>query len=274
MRKLVNSLFVDSNWLWFVAGISLGLMIGLPFHPGLLLGSMLENLMPEIFGITFTVLIVDRLYRARDAQRQVKELQDRLKREARSPFNEVALKAIHDLRDQKWLNGRHNLLAEANLENANLNEADLSSANLNGTQLRNTKLERAYLRWTQLVEANLESANLAGANLYGANLRQAHLEAANLTDANLWGADLTNADLQLANLCDANLSGARLAGAKLMGIVCDHDTILPDGTQWDVTTDWSRFTDRQHPDFWLPDEGTSHKPPFVSGPGGTGAPER
>ena len=85
---------------------------------------------------------------------------------------------------------------------------------------------------------HLQEADLSGTDLRGVNFWQ----------SNLAGADLRNADLRGANLTEADLNGANVSGMQ-----SDQTTVLPDGTTWSQDTDWDRFTDSAHPDFWRSD---------------------
>jgi hypothetical protein len=97
--------------LYLVAGFILGLV----FFPGIQSISsdyavFLSNLAPEAVGILVTVFLIDRLYTMRDEARQIRELKERLVREAGSSSNETAKKAIDELRDRGWLSGEDGLL--------------------------------------------------------------------------------------------------------------------------------------------------------------------
>jgi hypothetical protein len=85
---------------------------------------------------------------------------------------------------------------------------------------------------------NLEDSSLVVHDLIGANMH----------DTNLIGAQLTYAHFGLANLTGVSLDGASLEETHFTG-----NTTLPDGTQWSPSSDLSRFTDPDHPDFWRPD---------------------
>ena len=89
----------------------------------------------------------------------------------------------------------------------------------------------------------------------GASLWRANLQDVYLTNADLQGADLNRANLRGAKLTKANLCGARLLDADLLevrldGAQFDEETVLPDGENWTPETDWGRFIDRMHPQFW------------------------
>lgn len=119
-----------------------------------------------------------------------------------------------------------------------------------GASTRQGEPVRKNLYAASLVDADLSGQNLARVNLRHANLRGANLTYANLIGANLTCAHMDGVTLVLAHLHGADLTGATLKGANLYGVHCDEDTILPDGSNWSEDTDFARFTDPDHPDFW------------------------
>jgi predicted type IV restriction endonuclease len=132
-----------------------------------------------------------------------------------SSDNTTALTATQHLRETGWL-------TDGSCENASLPAANLDGADLSNARLFGVNLERA----------NLDGANLSGADLRNANLKQSNIEGANLRGTNLTSADLSEAQITLASF--------------------DEKTILPDGTPWTPETDIARFTDPNHPDFYIP----------------------
>ena len=99
----------------------------------------------------------------------------------------------------------------------------------------------SILQWQQTAEdnlVNLSGADLENADLYDADLSGADLSSANLYRAKLGNADLSGADLSNADLMFADLSGADLTNAELNGVNW-LDTICPDGTNSDTTTDYT-----------------------------------
>jgi hypothetical protein len=148
-------------------------------------------------------------------------------------------------------------LKEANLNGTNLNGADLNGADLNGADLRGTDLRgaglnranlfRADLSGADLSEAYLWRADLFSADLGGANLREAYLKEANLSgaklrEANLSGADLGGVSLIVADITNADLTGCRIYGVsawnvKLSGGTIQHDLVITDAGEPDVTVD-------------------------------------
>lgn len=167
----------------------------------------------EMVSIALTVIVIDRLNRRRDEQREERELKAQLLRDVRSKVADVAVNAVHQMQERGWLKGKASLLRGAHLIGANLNGVQLTSANLNS------------------------------AHLFGANLSGAHLSGANLSDA----------DLRVANLHGSHLFGANLSGAFLSNGSFDETTTLPDGKKWTPGDDLSRFTNPAHPNFWRSD---------------------
>jgi uncharacterized protein YjbI with pentapeptide repeats len=184
--------------------------------------------------------------------------------------NHVARRATVELRRRNWLNDdtlQGAFLHEANLQAAELEHANLKGAFLFGANLQEAQLDRANLQGANLYEARLQNARLSGARLHNANLFRADLRRATLTHAGLNGAtmggtDLTGADLTGANLQGAilgganlhravlvgtdlrraNLEGANLLDVDLLDAVFDVNTILPDGTRWEPSSNVRRFT--------------------------------
>lgn len=248
--------------------IALGILIGIMLFPLLDLlitnvGGILEGLVPEAIGITFTVLILDRVYE----KREISRLKKRLIREARSQSNETAKVAIDWMHEENWIAGDHGLLRGAQLRNAKLKganlrfsnlagadlfSADLQQADLFNAQLQRSKLRRANLEGARLPSANLNDADLREVNLRDVDLLSAELENADLFNANMEGANLSSANLHKTKLDNANLRNARLRGANLQDTVL-HNAILPDGSIWIPNTDMERFTTARHPDFWSPE---------------------
>jgi uncharacterized protein YjbI with pentapeptide repeats len=290
----IQTLWQDNRWLFVFAGW----MFGLLTFPLLQLidtnwRGLLYNLVPEAVGITFTVLILNRL-----AENRARiELQKRLVREAGSQSNETVKAAVEWLRAEGWLTTKdsiallkkaklsHAKLQQADFWQANLQAADLRFANLQAANLWAANLQRVNLFVADLQAATLEQANLQGAylgqaNLQGGDLRETNLQGADLREANLRGADLREANLQAATLWRANLQGTNLGGVNLIGTkdietaTFDEKTVLPDAKRlqneqggyprdenggyiydkyWTPKTDMTRYTNPEHPDFWQPE---------------------
>lgn len=212
-QEEIQRIWRDYQGLYVVAGVLIG-WLSFPFLELIIndLSQLLIGLVPEAIGIGFTVFFLDRIYQ----QREIKQLKQRLIGEADSKSNETAKSAVDWMRREGWLTGDDGLL---------------KGADLNGANLKRASFPQAYLKGADLMGANLEGANLHGVNLEGVNL----------IDANLEGAYLGGTNLKGAYLIGANLEEAQLGFAT-----------LPDGTKWTTDTDMSRFTDENHPDFWLP----------------------
>lgn len=178
------------------------------------------NLSTELFGIALTVIVVDWLYEKQDEQRRMRQLI----RELGSSNNQVAVRAVAELRVENWLidGSLANIyLAGANLRGAELDEAFLEgakllNANLSGATLGNACLVRTILVGANLQDAYMEEAIMQDANLEQANLTGAILEAADLSRANLWRARLQDAHLRGCRFTGANLQYANLEGARYL----------------------------------------------------------
>ncbi|MEM6281929.1 MAG: pentapeptide repeat-containing protein [Chloroflexota bacterium] len=216
----LTAIWRDNRWLYLLAGFTLGLL-ALPAAQ--MLNSetfdLLTGLVPEAVGITFTVLIVERLARTR-AERDLKA---QLIFELGSNEHTTAMRALRLLQHKGWLSNdelKGAVLREANLTNAkldgvNLQEADLRSAKLERADLRSANLKGADLRSAKLARADLREINLEGANLWNANLEGSNLWCANLTMADMWRANLTGSYLKETNLEGANLASANFEKAEL-----------------------------------------------------------
>jgi uncharacterized protein YjbI with pentapeptide repeats len=204
----------------FLVGI--GILIGIIwFSSDVDRSAYIINLFTTFLGTLATVLVIDFLNRRRDEQRELRQLQQQLIRDAGSLSNDIAKNAIYQLWWRGWLLGNGGLLQRAKLFKANLQGAELVGANLEGT--------------------NLSFANLCGTTLFAANLKGADLLKANLTGANLTKATLDGAYLLHANLEGANFSHAEMHGTDLHNAHLDETTILPDGSHWTPDTDLTQF---------------------------------
>ena len=264
-QQQIDKIWRDNRWLWFFPGLVVGLIIGLPIRLGDSPANwFVDGIWPETVGILVTVFFIDRLNKRRDEQRAQQDLQIRLVRDAGSSVNDVALKAIEELRAHGWLTGEDGLLKGANLTNANLQKANLNHANLQRATLVGANLQEAELTQTNLDGASLSGANLQGAWLSGVDLQgviwwHAKLDGASLVGVNLQGARLTSANfekaylidvnLKEANLFRANLKGAdlnasHLEGANLLSAEYDEDTIFPDESKWSPDLTDEELTER------------------------------
>jgi hypothetical protein len=185
-----------------------------------------ESLFPEVFGLTVTVLGIDRLYK-RNARRA---LEAELMRRIRSSVHEVATAAVEEL--------------------VHLDYFHQDTSTLKGEFLPKMQWSGVSLMWANLEGVKLWLAHLENAMLWGVNLKDASLWAADLQGTSLWYANLQNADLRATLLEGASLFEVNLQGADLEEAQFGPDTILPDNTPWTPSTDLTRFTDPNHPNFW------------------------
>lgn len=201
------------------------------------------NLYTEVFGVFFSVFVSVVIIGGWTYWRERQQLRARLKREAGSRSNDIAIAAVEWLREKRWLVGEKGLLKGTKLVGANLATADLRYANLAKTDLFHANLQHA-----QLLKADLQESHM----LY-AKLQQANLCSAELQGAYLWGANLQGAKLWCANLQGAILQGANMEGAELvMEHIADpifRGATLPDGSLYTENTDMTRFTDPKHPKY-------------------------
>jgi uncharacterized protein YjbI with pentapeptide repeats len=224
-------------------------------HPGdfnllALAGDFYANISSELASIAITVLIIDTLNRRRDQRVEERRTREQLIRQMGSQVNEVARRAVEELRAEGWLTDGS--LQEADLRVANLEEAKLWDADLQGVNLQWAKLKKANLNRAVLVGANLKQANLQAARLNGADVRGANLFEAKLYRVGFHDAKLNDADLSGAHCEGAQFVNADLCGVNFTDVFMDEFTVLPDGCHWTAETDLSQFTDEKHPHFWRP----------------------
>lgn len=173
-----------------------------------------------VIFILFDYLLDVRERRAAEA-RKLQQAQDDLIRELGSRVSEISGRAADQLRARGWL-------SDGTLERAHLNDAELEGVDLSGAAMAN-----AYLGMANMQRARLSSADLRGVNFYHTRLEQADLSS----------ADLREAKFVRARLRGANLRGANLSGAILNSVEADSTTILPDGSSWQSSGDFKRFTE-------------------------------
>ncbi len=238
----IKTIWKQNQWLYILVGFIAGLLAA-PLLQVWTTDAMgfLQSLVPEAIGITFTVLLVDRLYQRREREREERELKARLIRELGSSNRGTSRHAIEELRMRTWLR------VEGLFEKAQLNSADIGDAELSGAILKG-----AYADEANLQAATLNDADLRRVSFIEANLSQTSLLYANFQAANLYMADLQGSDLRGANLLEADLSLT-----KLEQVVLDEHTVLPNGKLWTPNTDMRRFTDPTPPDFWRSDDPAS-----------------
>jgi uncharacterized protein YjbI with pentapeptide repeats len=156
------------------------------------------NVGTGLIDIAITVLLIDRLARAREQRAELR----RLIREMGSRDNGTALRAVDDLR------------ARGAISDGTLAAADLKYANLDGAIMAQADLRGAYFSFAKMAGADLRNANLEGAILRAADLTGALLINTNLNDIKLLDANLQSANLHGASLRGANLAGADLTEAR------------------------------------------------------------
>lgn len=182
----------SSGWLFLVIGLVAGLLIpGLIRIVGTDINGFLDNLVPEFFGIVFTVLIIDTL----DKRRENILVRDQLLRQLHSYYNPFALQSIEELRVLGYL----------------------SDGSLNGLDLRGSD-------WR---EGNLYEAVLVGADLRNANLHNADFARANIRDAQVTEEQLvTTKILWLCTMPDGSLYDGRYNLAHDFAVAArkGHDT--------------------------------------------------
>ena len=217
----IRAIWSSNRWLYGVIGFFLGFVTPQIINSAIKdFSSFLDNLVPEAIGIIVTVGFIDTLYRQREEDRQLKDLQNQLILNAGSTVNAVAKDAIHQLQKRGWLDGEDGLLKGADLRNANLEGANLISANLinadlSGANLQNGHIAEGNLQSAILVGMELQNANMRLADMEGVDLSHAKLQNSNLMDANLAQAKMWHADFHGAKLFRTILIGADMLGAKL-----------------------------------------------------------
>ncbi len=247
----IKNLWRENDFLYAIGGFLLGLL-AFPLVEWILTDSqsLLGDLVPEAVGIVFTVLFIDTLYHRRESQQRKFNLQQRLIREAGSQINDLAVKAIEEIRYHKWHKGKNNIMRGQEFWHANLNQAKLagfnlsyvilSGANLCETKLHEVSFENSKLDYAQLKEAKGFKINFQHADISGSNMTNAVLEHSNFSDCrlvfcvaekakfgasnfiranarhiNMLNGDFQEVDLTQANLSDSNLQNVNFCRAKL-----------------------------------------------------------
>lgn len=211
----------------------------------------LQNFSTEMLGAIITFLLFELILGTRQEY-------EKLVAELGSTIAETTNRAAEQLRRKGWL-------TNGNLDGISLRDADLRNINFTKARLRSVDFRNAYLMnatmthgdflQSNLHGAILHNAGMVGANFDGSILKSADMKNSSLRQASLQNADLTQSNLYRVRLIETNLSGTSLNGANLKSaeirdVICNSQTILPDGTTWVPTTDWTRFTDETHPNFW------------------------
>lgn len=157
----------------------------------------------ELISIAITIVVIDTLYQ----QRQRRQDKARLIREMGSGDRGVALRAVKELRAEKWFT--------------------------DGT-LRGAELWRTDLSLGQLWSANLEDADLRATNLRESELRNANLRNATLNHADLRGTDLLGVDFSGASLKGVQLQGSNISLEQIQSAKTLESAIMPDGSPYEA----------------------------------------
>ena len=104
--QTIKDIWSNNQWLFVVIGYVIGLLT-FPLLQEIVtnLAGLLSGFVPEAVGIGFTVIFIDRLNQQREERRRIKDLQERLVREAGSPIKDVAVQAINELQAYGWIEG-------------------------------------------------------------------------------------------------------------------------------------------------------------------------
>lgn len=205
----------------------------------------LLNFYTEVLGVAATILIVNTWYHHRDELRSRQDLKDLLLRKVQSPRPEIAQDAFDDLRKLQMIFGEDSVLRKGVFTEVRPMEVDLRYANLSDSIF----LSDADFRFSDFSGANLENtvlcnARLTEAKLFGAMFKNADLQGADLSEASLAGADFTGANLKHAKLVPP-YKIKYISEPKEAGMLT-----LPDRKKYALGSDFSKFTDPSHPDFW------------------------
>lgn len=224
------------------------------------------NLFTEGLGVGVSILVTVLGINVAYERRDKKRLRQRLKREAGSRANAIAIAAVEWIRAEGWLEGDDGLLKGEDLTNANLQGADLRYANLHGTCLKNANLKYTDMSHAQVQHAKLFGADLLEARLFGTDFSYAKLQHTDLRGTSMkikefgkeqrLGVDFFSDDFD-SNHYQANLQYADLDGSYLENAVLPHGSRLywvkmPLGERFDLNTnvaDMDKYTKRKNAEF-------------------------
>lgn len=173
-----------------------------------------ENFWTEAVGILITVIVIDRIYAANSLHERKILLFNQLKSRA----NSVAVDALEQIQRQGWLDEAQAYYFDDKKDKVVLRRLELQGASLNGIRLENVELRTS----------NLYKTGMRNASFIGCDFAFSNVENAFLGKTDLRGCDLYKIEGEFA--IDPNSDAS----------------ILPDGTLWNMQTDFSRFSDPEH----------------------------
>lgn len=152
--------------------------------------SFIANIGTELFSISITILIIDRLVQNHEQH----NLKMSLVSQMRSEHNILATDAARRIRDEGWKDELEGiLLYYANLENSQLYDFNLKKSNLTYGNFRNANLNGAKLDHAQIDDADLSGAHLHATSFKSTSIRVIEPDRLVLKNARFLGADLTGA---------------------------------------------------------------------------------
>ncbi len=152
----IKTIWQNNPFLYGIIGFFLGIM-ALPIIERIgELPTLLRDSVPEVFGIIFTVIVIDRLYRNYEQSRELSEELKRLLIELKS--TKTAKNAYHQINEKGWwqdgsLEGRR--FERAKLSKVSLEKAKLRGSDFSFAKLKSTNLGSSDLRWSKFWNANL-----------------------------------------------------------------------------------------------------------------------
>lgn len=195
---------------WMLISLTAGVLI-VPFLDLFIrdVNQLILQFYPEIVGIGFTVLFLNRIYEKRRKQEQAERDQKQT--------------------DEQWKRDQSQQVSILKGENIVVKRQPI---------IDHMKAQDLFKRFVQLDNTDLREADLWSCNMENAQLVNATLLGAVMRATNLQNAMLHNANLLGAVMIDANLEGAYLVKAT-----------LPDDTKYTSDTNMGKFTDSTHPEF-------------------------
>ncbi len=198
MKKFWQFLTNKADWVMFAVGVAFGLILNALVQLMINdVNNLLSELAPEIVGIVFTVLFIERFGKARQERQHIEELTARI----HSRYNATALQALEEMRA---------------LYKNRLQWVDMDTYELRDKRLEEIK-QTVWNRKGILVGKKLRGSQWQDANFYQTDLR---------------GTDLSNANLLRADLVEVNLDGATVKDEQLASCDIMMGAIMPDGTRY------------------------------------------